>query len=667
MSMQESSKDNISKLENKLQVVFHEYNILSNGAVYLPLVSGCLQTNAQTDSVITENYNFEPFIFYRDNPDKIMKKLDKPAVSAFSVSMWNANLNLEIAKRTKELFPDSLVVFGGPHVPLDTKEFFDKNPFVDVTVRSDGEQTFNDILKRFLETGQKKDFRDVLGISYKSLDGKVHLNQDRKLERDLDIYPSPYVDEGPFDELLKRSDINFHAILETNRGCPFPCSFCFWGQGVLQSKMRYFSIERVAQAVDWMGKNKIEYVYGADANFGMFKRDIEMAQVIVDAKQKNGYPERFRVCYGKNKPDFVFEASKVLSKADMTKGVTLSRQSNNKETLKNIRRENISLAAYDELQKRYAQEGISTYTEMILGLPGETYDSFLNGLEEVLEGSRVGQLFVYQCQVLPNTHLIDPNYKKEHGIVTKAFPLQEPHSVAREKDSVEETEEIIIYTDSMPAEDWRKSSVNAWVTQTMHPLQAGYHISNYLWAEHGIRYVDFYEHIAQKKMDSKISPLISEEINYLHYLAEKIQEGNTDTQVVPEFGNVSWKPEEASYLKFVRSSSNFYSELFEITKDFLNNNNKKFDEVEMKEIFKYQELLVPRYPNPGQTNFSFEYNIPEYMDNFFEVNRPKITKNKQTLKIVGGKDFGDDKERYARETVLWGRRSNKILYDSDWS
>lgn len=665
--MQKSSKNKGFDLESKLQVVFHEYNILSNGAVYLPLVSGSLQAHAQTNDTISKNFVFEPFIFYRDHPDKIMEKLDMPAVSAFSFSMWNANLSLEIAKRTKELSPDSLVVFGGPHVPLETEKFFAENPFVDVAVRSDGEQTFADILNRFLETKEKKDFRDLAGISYKSPDGKVHFNQDRKLEKDLDIYLSPYIDGGPFDELVSTSDLNFHAILETNRGCPFPCSFCFWREGILQSKMRYFSPERVAQVVDWIGKNKIEYVYGADANFGMFKRDIEMAQVIVDTKKKYGYPERFRVCYGKNKPERIFEVSKILSKANMTKGVTLSRQSNNLETLKNVRRQNISLDAYDNLQKRYAQADISTYTEMILGLPGETYGSFLDGLEEILEGSRVGQLYVYHCQVLPNTQLVEPDYQHKHGIVTKISPLQEVHSVTREKDSVEEIEKIIIYTNSMPPKDWRKSAVNAWVTQTLHSLQAGNHISNYLRDRHEVRYVDFYEHLAQKNIDSKTAPMISKEINNLHNLAKKIQEGNTRAQSVSEFGNVSWEPEEASYLKFVEDASTFYSELFTITKDFLNAKNKRFDVNEMKEIFKYQEALIPCWSNPKQTTFHFEYNVPEYMAHFFDDNKIKLSKNKQILKIVGCKDFGDDKVRYAKETVLWGRRSNNLLYDATWS
>ena len=661
-------------LEEKLQVVFHEYNILNNGSVYLPLVSGSLQAHAQTDSIITENFRFEPFKFYRENPNKIMEKVENPAISAFSVSMWNANLSFEIAKRTKEKYPNSLIVFGGPHVPFDTmllpqesERFFSEHPYIDITVRSDGEQIFSDILKKSLET--KTDFEDIEGISYRGSDGKVISTLDRDPEKDLDVFATPYKDGGPFDDLIRdNSNIDFQAIIETNRGCPFSCSFCFWGEaGKERLKIREFSLERIEEILDWIGRNKIDYMYDGAANFGMYKRDIDIAKIVVDTKERLGFPERYRVCYGKNKPDRVFEVAKILSESNMAKGVTLSRQSSHAQTLKNIRRSNIKLTAYDDLQKKYAEEGISTYTEMILGLPGETKQSFLDGLEGVLEGSRIGQLYVYHCQVFPNTQLNDPIYQHKHGIRTKEFPLQEIHGIVRKEEGVEEIEEIVISTNSMPSKDWRESAVNAWVSQTMHSLKAGYHISNYLWVEHGIKYVDFYEHIAQNKMNSETSPMITKEINDLHNLARKIQEGHTRAQIVPEFGDVTWEPEEASYLRFVKDTSTFYNELFKITKDFLVESRREFNEDEMREVFKYQEVLIPRFPNPGQIIFDFKYNVPEYMDSFFDNDRPKLSRTAQTLEIVEGKDFGNDNSRYARETVLWGRRSNSILYNFIWS
>jgi len=367
----------------KKKVYFNEYNILMDNAVYLPLVSGHLHAFAIKDSVINQNYEFMPYIFYRDYPDKIIEKYENPAVAAFSVSLWNSNLSLEVARMVKEKFPNCLVIFGGPQVPFDAIDFFAKYSFIDVTVRSDGEKIFSEILKKNITS---RDFSGIDSISFRGKNGEcIKVEKEQPLQKDLDIYPSPYTD-GLFDDLVSSSKIQFQAIIETNRGCPFPCSYCFWGQGGLNTRPRSFSLERVKSIINWLGKHKIEYVFCADSNFGMLPRDPQIAKMVVEIKQEYGYPDKFRVCYGKNAEDTIFETAKILSDADLAKGVTLARQSSDPETLKINRRRNISVDTYNELEKRYHDAGMSTYTELILGLPGETYASFKNGIEEILRG-----------------------------------------------------------------------------------------------------------------------------------------------------------------------------------------------------------------------------------------------------------------------------------------
>ena len=69
----------------KLKVYFNEYNILMDNAVYLPIVSGQLQAYAQINPLIKENYEFMPFIFYRNQPDNIISQYQDPKIVAFSV------------------------------------------------------------------------------------------------------------------------------------------------------------------------------------------------------------------------------------------------------------------------------------------------------------------------------------------------------------------------------------------------------------------------------------------------------------------------------------------------------------------------------------------------------------------------------------------------------
>src|SRR5262249_30735181 len=96
---------------------------------------------------------------------------------------------------------------------------------------------------------------------------------DRERITDLDSIPSPYLTDW-----FQRQDAErwIAAIIETNRGCPYSCTFCDWGAATA-SKIRLFSTERVFAEIDWVSKNRIEVLWFADSNFGIFPRDIDIA------------------------------------------------------------------------------------------------------------------------------------------------------------------------------------------------------------------------------------------------------------------------------------------------------------------------------------------------------------------------------------------------------
>ena len=78
------------------------------------------------------------------------------------------------------------------------------------------------------------------------------------------------------------------------------CTFCDWG-GVTFSKVKKFNLERIQEELDWMGQNKIEIVTNTDANFGIFKdRDMQITNMLIDRKQKYGYPVLFDTNWNKN-------------------------------------------------------------------------------------------------------------------------------------------------------------------------------------------------------------------------------------------------------------------------------------------------------------------------------------------------------------------------------
>lgn len=458
-----------------------------DGVVYLPFVSGLLTAYAKSFPELRSNYEFMPPLYARLTPDEILAQYVDPAVACFSVSMWNYALSIEVAKRIKWKFPECVIIFGGPSAPFEGKI-----PEVDYIINGEGEKKFVNILAK------------IAGLYPQVLETQ---------EKNLDIYPSPYV-SGEYERIIK-DDINFQAIVETNRGCPFNCTYCFWGMAGLNKQFRFHSLDFIRGEADWIGRNKIKYVFCADSNFGMFKRDVEIAQIWADTKAKYGYPKKFRVCYGKNAQESIYETAKVLSGAGLAKAITISKQTNNPKVLENVRRANISSEVYDSLQRRYMAEGIPTYVEIILGLPGETLQSFKDGVEAAMRAGT--QLFIYHCSVLPNTEMAKPEYLSKYGIKTARVPMSEIHCQPRPPGSIQEYEDIIIETATMSQEDWIKAAVYSWETQLKYSLG-----------------VDLPE---------------NETISAFFRIAHEITQGKPRGQLDPMFGNIYWEPEEMAYLK----------------------------------------------------------------------------------------------------------------------
>ena len=269
---------------------------------YLPYTAGILVASAWTSSVVKENCRFKEFIFLREKIDDVLNRMEDPAFIGFSNYCWSTEYNKLLAKAVKDKYPDCIIDFGGHNVP-DDFSFLENYSYIDILSHGEGEDTTRELLEAI---ALNKPLNDVPNISFRNGDG-TYTRTKTKLQDNLD-YPSPYLG-GWFDEIIKNHpEITFNAILETSRGCPNKCAYCDWG--LLKSKTRLFPLERVKKEIKWMSEHKIAFVWGADANFGMFKRDLEIADALVDAKNTTGYPERMRMNYAKNNFEIFFQIVK---------------------------------------------------------------------------------------------------------------------------------------------------------------------------------------------------------------------------------------------------------------------------------------------------------------------------------------------------------------------
>ena len=274
-------------------------NIQYPNGTYLPYAAGTLAAYALADPEINRAFVLKEIFCIREDPETIVASLEEPAVFSFSCYVWNTELNKEVAALLKQRFPACVVVFGGHNIPEENTRFLEQNEFVDITIFGEGELPFRDIL---LAVCGKKKLQEIKGIAYRE-NGRVFRTEAAEL-CDLNVYPSPY-EMGLFDAILEKyPEMDFSAILETNRGCPYHCAFCDWCEQ--ETKIRSFSWSRIEADIRWMAQHKIEFCYCADANFGIYKKDEALIDYLIEHKRKYGYPKKFRVNYAKLNNDTVF-------------------------------------------------------------------------------------------------------------------------------------------------------------------------------------------------------------------------------------------------------------------------------------------------------------------------------------------------------------------------
>jgi hypothetical protein len=263
------------------------------------------------------------------------------------------------------------------------------------------------------------------------------------------------------------------AIIESNRGCPFGCTFCDWGSATNQ-KVRKFELDRVKDEIEWIGKNKVRVIWIADANFGLYDRDIELSQFIVDTKQKYGYPQEVVVNYTKNSTWRLVEIIKVFTAGGIISQGIISIQTTDENTLEVINRKNIKTEKYDELTKVFYDLKLPLSTDLMIGLPGITVEAFNNDLQRYIDMDV--SVKAYPTQLLPNSPMADPDYLEKYQIKT-------------------DDNDFVISSYSFTEEDlhWMKLMYQVYTMADGYSLLR--YVIRYLQWEHDIRAIDFLQEL----------------------------------------------------------------------------------------------------------------------------------------------------------------------------
>jgi putative methyltransferase len=458
-----------------------------NAIQFVPYAYGTLRSYTQENQKIRENYRWMEPIWRMDPVDDIVAGIEAPAVLCASCYVWNHNHHCHIASQVKKRYPGCKVVFGGPHVPTHGEDYFQSHPYVDVLVHHEGEIPFMNLLLSFLE--ENEDVSAIEGITYNQNGRAIHTGGNPRLPKDLPI-PSPYLN-GLFDGFIESSSGARIGLWETNRGCPFACSFCDWGVRTM-NRLRLHDFEKVAAEIVYMARKQIADLYITDCNFGIFQRDLEFARLLVEAKKKYGYPKRVRIQFAKKSNDTVFKISQLLNENDMLWGTTLSMQSVDMNVLRAVDRQHIGIENYKKLKTMYSAHGIPTYTELILGLPLETRGSFVGGICSLFEIGIHDDIRVFELALLPNAPLALPEERKKYGLRTQFRPLRQVLP-----GQVPEVVELVFETSTMSYEDWAYCLLFGETIQAIH--NGGYtrFLAIYLNDTGRMSYQEFYDSFLQ--------------------------------------------------------------------------------------------------------------------------------------------------------------------------
>jgi radical SAM superfamily enzyme YgiQ (UPF0313 family) len=346
----------------------------------------------------------------------------RPHAVGFSCYVWNIRRTLEVARLVKRCLPWTRVILGGQEVTLCQAEFLERYPFVDVVVNGEGEETFADLLKHWVKDPHGS-LTGVPGLLCRE-QGVAVQTASRPLLGDLDRIPSPYL----ADRIPIRKGYRLGMMLEVYRGCRFRCAFCFEGKKYHQ--LRSFSLDRLEREVNHLFARGARLFHIMDPILGNQEpKNLAILHRIFTQLQEQERCEISVEVFG----DLLNEQNIHYLEPFTIFDVGL--QSTNPTVLKNIRR------TYN--QKKFLQ-GLALLKKLnrqinlylIMGLPGETVESYLEGIRFAV-GVEPSYLFLNRLCVLSGTELRERaeeyglRYDPEAPYFIEATPDMTPSDIRR--------------------------------------------------------------------------------------------------------------------------------------------------------------------------------------------------------------------------------------------
>ncbi|MBI4125626.1 MAG: radical SAM protein [Deltaproteobacteria bacterium] len=379
-------------------------------------------------------------------------KGDAPDVVALSHYVWNTSLNKLVFQIAKQQNQNTLTVGGGPSftnlnaIPEVAAPFFKHHKYCDAWVLNQGELGFVGLMKSFINSGL-----NTPKIKSNPIDGCFTVDGKDSSETtigkvlnsilNLDEIPSPYL-SGLFDEFF---DGSITPILESNRSCPYRCTFCAFGIGT--QKLARFSEERIYAEIDYITDRcaKGATIIFSDANFSILERDVQIARYLYQSHVKKGTPGHVFVYWNKSNPERVLRTAKEFQGISQ---VGASMQTFHPDTLTAIKRRNLPIDSVVRMAEELLnfKKDIHLYSDLIVGLPMETWESHLEANKKLMD---LGfEVLNFNLHLIPGTEMESKSHRQQY-IRKTGWRLHDNAFGIYDDQKVFECQEVVLETTTM--------------------------------------------------------------------------------------------------------------------------------------------------------------------------------------------------------------------------
>lgn len=399
---------------------------------YISTICPVLETYYSEFGKFPDLVNWElPYIHYEPNLDTVVSRIASinPTVLGIGRYMWNEAQVDYVAKKVKMLCPSTIIVAGGPHQNVTYNSTpFNGREYLDAILEPGfyGEIFFTSILDS-LAAGKTPNWDKTCGAIFKGPGGLKMKSSVVFNARDFVWPQTDYIERHNiyFSKCSSYSNNkNMFVSYETNRGCPYSCSFCEWGIGAY--KKISLKPEEVVRREIFSLIKYTRAAYVVDANFGQIDRDVEFVELFHRASLEHNKPYNLRFAgWAKNKKNNLIHIYQLLLKSSYIKfsddkGDVIAVQDFDPAVKAINNRTDLSFDDMIDFLHDVGELGHYPAPQLIIGMPGQTLDTHWNNIDIILNyfGFFYRLSFSLFC-LLPDTPAADPAFISAHNIKTR--------------------------------------------------------------------------------------------------------------------------------------------------------------------------------------------------------------------------------------------------------